>query len=201
MRCPVTDPHFADNGVHGAEAQRRLVVSALRHGAGKFRRAVDAGAHIGTWTVELASRFLAVEAFEPDRENFTCLEENCKGMPNVQTYHLALGRSRQRGRVMNLGANSGCPFIVAGGDVEVVPLDQFDYQDVDFLKIDVEGMEGEVLLGAERTLVRCKPAVFFEDNGLGPVHYGSTWRDPKDLLSALGYSRRARVAKNELWVW
>lgn len=201
MKCPTHDPTFAAHGIHGVEAQRRLVAAALRRGAGKCRRAVDAGAHIGTWTIELSARFLAVDAFEPEPENFACLKVNCAGLSNVAVRNHALGRTRKRGRLINLGANSGTPFVVEGGNVEVLPLDEYGYEDLDFIKIDVEGMEGEVLLGAEKTLVRCKPLVFFEDNGLGPVHYGSGWRDPKDLLSSLGYSRRARIAKNEVWAW
>lgn len=201
MKCPDIDPHFADSPVHGAEAQRRLLKAAMYQGPKGRRRAVDAGAHIGTWTVELAKLFKQVEAFEPDEDNFRCLKENCAQLENAALRSVALGRTLTRGRVFRPGVNSGTPYIVKGGDVAVVPLDEFGFDDVDFIKIDVEGMEGDVLLGAEQTLVRCKPAVFFEDNGLGPVHYGSEWKDPKDLLSALGYCKRLRVAKNELWLW
>ena len=200
MKCPASDPHFTESEVHGAVAQRRLFKAALYQGTSGRRRAIDAGAHIGTWTVEMARVFGKVEAFEPDADNFECLRENCEALKNVNTRPLALGRSRQRGRVFHPGSNSGQAFIVPGGDIAVVPIDEFKWPDIDFIKIDVEGMEGEVILGAEQTLLRCKPAVFFEDSGLGATHYGDKWEDPKNMLALIGYHRRLRLEKNELWV-
>lgn len=44
----------------------------------------------------------------------------------------------------------------------MVSIDSLDLQRLDFLKLDVEGMELEVLRGARATLERCKPIVMAE---------------------------------------
>ena len=199
MKCPATDPDFARSGVHGADAQLRLMRSVLALIPGERRGAIDAGAHIGTWTVPLAARFSFVDAFEPHAPNFECIEKNAGQLINVTLHPVALGSQQGRCRIMNLGANSGCGFATQGGDALVMPLDEFNFVDIDFIKIDVEGYEGHVLAGARSLLARCRPAVFFEDNGVGLANYGAAWIDPKAILADFGYVRKARIAKNELW--
>jgi FkbM family methyltransferase len=48
------------------------------------------------------------------------------------------------------------------GDIKVRTLDSFCFESVDFIKIDVEGMEYDVLRGSTETLMRCRPIVLFE---------------------------------------
>lgn len=47
-------------------------------------------------------------------------------------------------------------------DVAAIPLDSFNYERVDFLKIDVEGMELRVLNGAKQLVERCRPVILAE---------------------------------------
>src|SRR5208283_4934001 len=46
--------------------------------------------------------------------------------------------------------------------VLLTTIDRFDFQRVDLLKIDAEGMVMEILDGAERTIQRCRPIMFVE---------------------------------------
>jgi len=61
-------------------------------------------------------------------------------------------------------------------------------QNIDLIKIDIEGGEYDMLKGAKKILQRCQPTLIFE-HGLGASDaYGS---EPKDLygyLSSLGYN-------------
>ena len=58
-------------------------------------------------------------------------------------------------------------------------LDQYNYNDVDFIKIDVEGWEPKVLRGAKKTIDRCNPVICVEIN---KGDHESQW-----LLESWGY--------------
>jgi FkbM family methyltransferase len=200
VRCPDTDLGFADSPMHGSDAQQRLMRAVLALMPSPERRgAIDVGAHIGTWTLPLAKRFQFVDAFEPVGSIYRCLYKNVGHLTNVKLHSVAAGSHRDTGSMMNLGDNSGCGFVVPGQDFLVALIDDFDFTDIDLIKLDVEGYEGHALAGARRLLDRCKPAVFFEDNGVGRIHHGEKWIDPKAILSDFGYRRKARIEKNELW--
>lgn len=55
------------------------------------------------------------------------------------------------------------------------------------LKIDVEGGELLVLRGAEKTLRRCRPTIFFEHGRGAFDHYGESHLALFDLLASIGY--------------
>jgi hypothetical protein len=51
-----------------------------------------------------------------------------------------------------------------GEKVRMLTIDSLDLQHCDFMKIDVEGMELEVLKGARETIARFKPALYVEND-------------------------------------
>lgn len=70
---------------------------------------------------------------------------------------------------------------------------------IDFIKIDVEGAELQVLKGAVNTLKNSKPIIIFE-HGLGASDcYGTTPKDIFSLLTSVGYkiSTMKKWLKNE----
>ena len=52
----------------------------------------------------------------------------------------------------------------AGDPVEVVRLDDLSLGRCDLIKVDVEGMECDVLEGARETIARYRPVLFVENN-------------------------------------
>jgi hypothetical protein len=65
----------------------------------------------------------------------------------------------------------------------------FDFEDVDYIKIDVEGFEKKVLLGAARTIERWNPVIVVEQNHVvldGDVQYSA-----KAYLEGIGYRQVA----------
>ena len=50
--------------------------------------------------------------------------------------------------------------------VRLVALDTLDLQRVDFMKVDIEGMEEKALRGAAETIKRCRPVLYVENNHL-----------------------------------
>jgi len=126
--------------------------------------AVDVGAHIGTFAISLAE-ISQVVAFEPAPETFSLLEHNtkkAKGIFDLRNIGLA-ARSGTATLVERNATNAGAQTLAPDGDLPISTLDT-EIADASFIKIDVEGMEMEVLRGASRLISRCRPVVVFEVN-------------------------------------
>jgi FkbM family methyltransferase len=174
---------------------------ALRH-VKQFRVAVDIGAHVGLWSRVLASRFDRVEAFEPMPEHRDCFVLNVAA-DNVSLHDCALGASEAEARMTIFHGNSGHSHVADGGEV-VVPmltLDSFGLEDVDFCKIDVEGYERNVILGAIDTLKRCKPTLIVEQKPRNGSRYGHGDHGALRLLERLGAKTVAQKAGDYVMVW
>lgn len=153
-----------------------------------WRRAVDVGAHVGLWSMQLSKQFGRIEAFEPVPQFRDCWERNmatqmelnrkAEHYCSLALHHCALGAD-EKGVFMNVDpADTGGTHIERFHRDDIQPkdlaqqrrLDDFGFTDVDFIKIDCEGYELEVLRGAEQTLAACRPAVIVEQkqHKLGP---------------------------------
>lgn len=134
--------------------------------------AVDVGANIGNHTVVFASKFARVEAFEPNPHTFKLLSFNADHLPNVALHNCGLGDESAVLTMSEDEANYGKSSAVhrhTGGasiDIRVKRLDDYSdaFGDIKFIKIDVEGMEHRVLLGARRILKKDRPVVAFEQH-------------------------------------
>lgn len=125
----------------------------------------DVGANIGSMTLGYRRRFPGAKlySFEPVNETFSQLEEATRNDANVYCYNMAL--AAQNGTsLISVGSKSGQNSLVVqqkgeikSQEVKLVTLDDFinehkEIEQIDILKIDVEGFECEVLKGAEKTL-------------------------------------------------
>ena len=79
-------------------------------------------------------------------------------------------------------------------------MDEHNYDVIDVLKIDVEGLEIPVLNGARKTLERCSPVIIIERCVLNSEAYGYTKNDSHDLLVELGYQRAVKVTRDCIYV-
>ena len=143
---------------------------------------VDAGAFIGTHArafSTLVGKSGKVLAFEPRRNAVEIMNENAKLSPigNVSVINSALGAAERKLTVAITHANSNInygaltlePLISqddSGEEITVTTLDAYKFERLDFVKIDVEGMELDVLKGAVETIERCRPVIFVECNSL-----------------------------------
>jgi FkbM family methyltransferase len=127
---------------------------------------IDAGAMVGNHTAFLAEfvRHAAIHAFEPWPDNLALLFRNVAAYPTVTVHAQALS-DRPRTLRMQSEANRGHSMVVDDGPLEVqaLPLDEFAFDDVTLLKIDVESHEPQVLIGAAATIARCHPLILIED--------------------------------------
>lgn len=148
---------------------------------------VDAGANIGTYALGLSKsvgKQGRIHAFEAQRIIFNMLAGSValNSLLNVYCYNLALGEREGEIEVPQFDYSQPLNF----GSIEftenqaekltqerqrdpekleyvkMMALDQFQFDRVDLLKIDVEGMEMSVLRGAEQTISRCRPVMFVE---------------------------------------
>jgi len=141
---------------------------------------VDVGANIGTHTVSFAQRASAtgqVYAFEPQRIVFQSLCANLalNGLYNVRAFHAAL--SREPGTIAvppiaygepgNQGGVALAASAKPAADAERVPvmtLDGLGLERCRLIKIDVEGMELDVLEGGRTLIPAARPILYLENN-------------------------------------
>lgn len=198
MWCPAGDPYFVPRLLSetGALFDGPAMNAAFRH-VTDTRRAVDVGAHIGLWTRQLAGRFGEVVAFEPDELNFEALQGNLRGVGNTRLMPMALAKYPGRFSLCRDGAkNSGqghlTPLQTAWRWVVGITLDTMDFDHLGLLKLDVEGLECDVLHGGEQTIRRCKPVVVIEENPLA-ARYQRKAGDARAMLESWGMYEAERV--------
>ena len=169
--------------------------------------ALDIGAHIGYYTLLLAKlvgNLGRVMSFEPTPNNYARLVENINlnDLKNVTPLNLAV-LARAREMEVNLPQDEPYSGSISLYEdygtqriaVHAVSLDEFfsgSVERIDFVKMDVEGAEGEVIHGGMKTLERFHPQFLIE------LHHfdGSVAMNPvPNLLDSLGY----RVTWLERW--
>jgi FkbM family methyltransferase len=132
---------------------------------------VDIGANIGNHTLYFLNELKArkVFAFEPLPECFYVLKKNVEindAEDRTELHQVGLSDKKGNGVVKRIVVeNMGGTSIkdnVGGGCIEVKTLDEYDIEDVRFMKIDVEGMELQVLRGARNTILKNKPFMLIE---------------------------------------
>src|SRR4029077_16941335 len=109
-------------------------------------------------------RNCTVYAFEPNPPTyeFLCKNISLNSIQNViHAQRLGLSDCDGEASLAEPSGNSGAATLVAGQGIQVTTLDAFVSKNnlprVDFIKIDVEGMERSVLRGARR-VIRNQPA-------------------------------------------
>ena len=130
----------------------------------KGQLVLDVGANYGDSSIWWAKKFGAkVVAFEPLNDVFNELEKNIElNSVDVVAYNFAIGNGEE------IAGKSKGRMFSAGGDLKIKTerLDDYSFDRVDLLKIDVEGFEHEVLKGAENTINKFKPRIIIETHSI-----------------------------------
>jgi FkbM family methyltransferase len=150
-----------------------------------FRTALDIGCRVGEFTRYLHLDFDHVHAFDP--RIWVDFRFNVD-LGKVTHYKCALGD--EAGTIkMYAGSHSASETVLEPRTVPVYRLDMFDFQDVDYLKIDVEGFEKKVLIGGKKTIDRFNPVIVIEQNHV--VLEGEERYSAKKYLESIGYRQVA----------
>lgn len=159
---------------------------------------IDAGANIGFTSIFLAHRYPGANIYslEPEPSNFKLLHKNTEGYPNIKPIHAAVWPQDGILEITDRGFGLR-GFMVEeakgkGTGVSAVSIDslirQYAIQNIDILKMDIEGSEKEVFEGNtnwlafttclvievhDRLKPGCSEAVF---QALHPYHFSKTAR-------------------------
>jgi len=172
--------------------------------------ALDIGSHKGGWLYWMQKSVGAagtVHAFEPQRALHGYLSKMVRsyGWSHVWVHHLGLAREAGRASLFVPGAagvtSPNATFskgvladenLTHTEEVDLVTLDEFGHKErwqrLDFIKIDVEGLELEVLEGAREVLGRLRPRIILECERRHLGMTGHELSEVFDLLAELGYA-------------
>lgn len=151
------------------------------------RTALDVGGHAGMWSMQLAKVFDHVEAFEPVAAHRECWHKNLYDVMNASIHAVALGAAPGSIRMHTAPTSSGDSWVAGEGNIPMVTLDSLGCTEVDFLKIDVEGSELNVLRGAEQTIKTWMPVIIVEQKPGHAQRFGYGEKDAIPYLESLGY--------------
>lgn len=203
---PKSDTHFAALGDRIGRYQIEKLKACMRY-VKSFDTAIDAGAHIGIHSVAICKRFKKVHAFEANQENYECLRRNTEGKENVSVHHSALGQHCGNTKIESRETeNSGDRQIGFSTDMEnydrvpCVTVDSLHLLSLGFIKIDVQGFEAPVLMGASETIQKFRPVVMFEQEPPGKLReeYAFDY-SPADILATYGATKKEQLGADQIW--
>jgi len=135
---------------------------------------LDIGANIGNHALVLSTHSKNVYAFEPVQHVYEVLTKNIatNHRSNILAFQIALSDSAGSQTIYlnesNIGSSSLNPFENASDQQTINTaigddfLKAYSINTVDFIKIDVEGFEGQVIAGLQKTIKASRPTVVME---------------------------------------
>lgn len=198
---PSNDTHF-DRWMLNGEYQKKQRDALFEYM--EERRPIeyiaDVGAHVGLWSRPMMHRANTkyIWAFEPNSSVRECYVLNMGGFDNYSIYPVALGHKNMKGFLNVETDNSGNTNVhpTRSGNTEIRTLDSFNFEHLDYIKVDVEGFEYNFLQGAVDTLNRCRPFVHLEMKS-------KNMRNSKDdfyrFMKNIGYSQVMKIGAEVLY--
>jgi FkbM family methyltransferase len=205
---PDQDTHFAEmigkhikkggGPVYQERVRRRSLAHCLQRGV-----ALDIGANVGLWSQELCAVFQQVIAFEPVADFRACLLKNVTAQ-NLDLRNCALGSQDTTINMVITQENTGHSHVDVGtvgqGTIPMWRLDSLDLPAIDYIKIDCEGYEKNILLGAERTVRSNRPIMVVEDKKHKDVGHHDT-EGALELLQSWGACVLEQVNNDVIVGW
>ncbi|MGK7894542.1 MAG: FkbM family methyltransferase [Xenococcus sp. (in: cyanobacteria)] len=140
---------------------------------------IDVGANIGCTSILFGELAKQVFSFEPSPTTFNLLQKNIKQseLENITLLNYALGSRETVSEITYAKSNRSGGFIsnkttiITGHITEKIKVKKLDdiihdlnITKLNFIKIDVEGFEKEVIEGAKKTIDKFKPIIVLELN-------------------------------------
>jgi FkbM family methyltransferase len=168
-----------------------------------FRLALDVGAHQGLWSEVMAEKFEQVECWEPWDHNQERWHLRMDQYKNAKLHHAAV--ANKPGFADLLGRNHSGHYIEMKsqglGLIPVERIDDYNFKNVDLLKVDTEGADGLVLIGATDTIKRCHPVVIVEWKPKFDKRYPLPPKYQITYLEELGYKQVEHIHMDHIFTW
>jgi len=199
---------------------KRVYLSLVRPG----NNVLDVGANVGAHSVFLShlvrakGKVLAFEPLEPNVEAFRETLRRRSRIDNIRVFTRAVGNPRSIGEEVTMKVPAGdltqasletqsagswkgtstiqeyrAPLTSIDGEKDVQALPH-----IDFVKIDVEGGELNVLKGAARTLSQLQPIIYSELYERWTAPFGYAPADVFVFLRTLGYEQARVISGGEV---
>ena len=149
---------------------------------------LDIGAKTGLWSKKLADKCLEIHAFEPNPETIALLKKNTRRLKNVIIHQCAVGDKNEIKAFLISRRLENCGFVERLKDytgtilVPVRTIDSFNFDKVDLIKVDTEGYELPIILGALKTIEDSRPQLYIE------IHELEQEAPIKSILKKMGYT-------------
>jgi FkbM family methyltransferase len=153
---------------------------------------VQAGGACGMYPKLLSLYFEQVYTFEPDAYNFYCLTQNCYE-EKIHKFNCALGNTH---KMINFTPPSngnrgvGTINVETNGKTPLLMIDDFEFDKLDYIQLDVEGAEKFVIFGAEKSIKKHNPLISMET-----VH-----QETLSFLEDLGYVKIKDVQNDHFYM-
>lgn len=187
---------------------------------------LDIGAHIGYHSIGYAKMNPGVNimSFEPQENIFKLLQKNIiqnRYQDRITCINAAVGNKNCQfnltkycddGPTTSLSIEYGTENIYNYGGINIgengesrnmISIDSLNLNRVDYMKIDVEGAEWLVLIGAKETILQHKPIICFENlkslnlNTINKLGFDQE-QSPFDILQSYGYKNFTEIRYNNI---
>jgi len=197
---PDDDTHFENYITDGGyqTIHRTSILNYIKQFKSELNNVIDVGSHVGFWSKEFTELFKHVYAFEPMNEVRECYIKNIV-KDNYTLYPYGLGSVEKKVKIQYEPNESGNTFITPSGnrEIEVYPLDRFEFNKIDYIKIDAEGYEIEVCKGAIKLIERDKPFIHIEMKKKVMNKVGLTQNTIYDFFESINY-KQVLAVKSEV---
>lgn len=159
----------------------------------KTEVAVTAGGNMGMYPLLLSKIFTtAIYTFEPEPMNFHCLVNNCQSEKIIKI-QAALGDKHQMIK-MNIVDFNNCGMHRVSNETGYIPmlmLDDFQFETLDFVQLDSEGFEFNILNGAINTINKHQPVISAENGHTDQII---------NLMNTLGYVKVDQSVSDSIYI-
>jgi FkbM family methyltransferase len=182
------NPTFLKDAGPGQKPQRETALKYVK----KWNTCIDVGSQFGFWTRPLLNKFKTIHCFEPNILFRECFLKNIP-LDNVTLHPYGLSNNEHTAHQ----SKDGQVLSMKEGSVQCRTLDSFKLDNVDFIKIDVDGFEDKVLIGAKQTITKFEPVINIE---MKKMKRSLIVHNCSNFLKKRGYKMVKRVKSDEVWV-